>query len=167
VRILGIDPGSRRCGYGVIERLSTGRVRYVECGVVEAPASAPLTVRLVEIGAGLREVIDELQPEVVAAEGVFHGRNARSALQLGQARGALLLVCGEATLSVAEYAPATVKRAVAGSGRASKQQVQNMVRALCSLERPPRLDASDALAIAICHAFRMRAAAQLARRSLA
>jgi len=156
VRILGIDPGSLRCGYGVVERAGAGRVRYVECGVVEARASAPLPHRLVEIGAGLREVIDELRPQVVAVEGVFHGKNARSALQLGHARGVALLVCGEASLSVSEYAPATVKRSVAGSGRAGKEQVLRMVRTLCALERAPRLDASDALAVAICHAFHTR-----------
>jgi crossover junction endodeoxyribonuclease RuvC len=154
VRILGIDPGSRRCGYGVVEKVGGGRVRYVECGVVEAPASASLPRRLVEICAGLREVIAELEPQAVAVEGVFHGQNARSALQLGHARGAALLVCGEATLEVSEYAPATVKRAVAGNGRASKEQVSRVVRMLCALDRVPRLDATDALAVAICHAFR-------------
>ena len=154
MRILGIDPGSRRCGYGVVERVGGGRVKYVECGVVEAPAAAPLPRRLVEISQGLREVIAELRPQVVAVEGVFHGQNARSALQLGHARGAALLVCGEATLEVSEYAPATVKRAVAGNGRATKEQVSRVVRMLCALDRVPRLDASDALAIAICHAFR-------------
>ena len=153
MRILGIDPGSTRCGYGIVERLAVGRVSYVECGVVEARASAPMHQRLVEICEGLREVIAELRPHVVAVEGVFHGQNARSALQLGHARGVALLVCGEAKLDVSEYAPATVKRSVAGTGRASKEQVQRMVRTLCALERAPRLDASDALAVAICHAF--------------
>jgi crossover junction endodeoxyribonuclease RuvC len=154
VRILGIDPGSRRCGYGVVERVAPGRVRYVECGVVEARATLPLSARLVEISDGLREVIAELRPRAVAVEGVFHGLNARAALQLGHARGAALLVCGQAQLDVAEYAPATVKRAVAGDGHASKEQVGRMVRMLCALGGTPRLDASDALAIAICHAFR-------------
>ena len=156
MRILGIDPGSVRCGYGVVERAGVGRVRYIECGVVEARAAAPLHQRLVEICAGLREVILELRPQVVAVEGVFHGKNARSALQLGHARGVALLVCGEASLSVSEYAPATVKRSVAGTGRAGKEQVSRMVRTLCALDRAPRLDASDALAVAICHAFHTR-----------
>ena len=153
LRILGIDPGSLRCGYGVVERVAAGRVRYVECGVVEARPTAPLHTRLVEIGAGLREVIDELRPHVVAVEGVFHGQNARSALQLGHARGVALLVAGESSLGVSEYAPSTVKRAVAGSGRATKEQVLRMVRMLCALDGSPKLDASDALAVAICHAF--------------
>jgi crossover junction endodeoxyribonuclease RuvC len=158
MRILGIDPGSRFCGYGVIEQVGPGRVRYIECGVVEPnlKAAAPLPARLAEIAAGLREVIGELRPQAVAVEGVFHGKNARSALQLGHARGVALMLAGEAGLAVHEYAPATVKRAVAGNGAADKLQVQAMVRALCELRRAPRLDASDALAVAICHAFRLR-----------
>jgi crossover junction endodeoxyribonuclease RuvC len=160
MRILGIDPGSRRCGYGVVERLAPGRVRYVECGIVEARATDSLPARLAEIGEGLSEVIAELRPQVVAVEGVFHGVNARSALQLGHARGVALLVCGQSSLTVNEYAPATVKRAIAGSGRATKEQVLRMVRMLCALESSPRLDASDALAVAICHAFRSRVGAR-------
>ena len=156
MRILGIDPGSRRCGYGVIERVGAGRVRYVECGIVEARATDSLASRLAEIGEGLAEVIAELRPQAVAVEGVFHGKNARSALQLGHARGVALLVCGQSSLAVNEYAPATGKRAVAGSGRASKDQVLRMVRMLCALEQSPRLDASDALAVAICHAFQAK-----------
>jgi crossover junction endodeoxyribonuclease RuvC len=151
---LGIDPGSRFCGYGVVERAGAGRVGYVECGVLEPRRASALSSRLAEIGAGLREVIAELSPDVVAVEGVFHGVNARSALALGHCRGVVLATAGEAALPVFEYAPATVKRAVAGNGAASKLQVAAMVRALCRLRSAPRIDASDALAIAICHAFR-------------
>ena len=153
MRILGIDPGSRFCGYGVVDITGPGAVRYVECGVIEPRRGAPMHLRLGEVLAGLREVIAELEPEEVAVEGVFHGRNARSALKLGQARGVALAVAGEARLEVFEYAPATVKRAVAGGGQASKAQMQAMVRAICSLRRAPRPDAADALGIAICHAF--------------
>jgi crossover junction endodeoxyribonuclease RuvC len=160
IRILGIDPGSRFCGYGVVERGGVGRVRYVECGVVEPLRTASMQARLTEIYAGLREVIEELRPTHVAVEGVFHGVNARSALQLGHSRGVALLAAGQSALEVFEYAPATVKRQVAGNGAASKQQVQAMVRHLCALKRAPRLDASDALAVAICHAFRFKALAR-------
>jgi crossover junction endodeoxyribonuclease RuvC len=167
-RILGIDPGTRYFGYGVVERLAPGRVRYVECGVLEPSRGAALAARLAEISDGLREVIVELAPSVVAVEGVFHGVNPRSALQLGHSRGVALAMAGAAALPVHEYAPATVKRAVAGNGAASKGQVQAMVRALCGLKRAPKLDASDALAVAICHAFRGLAvgalAAKVARR---
>src|SRR5581483_1297750 len=154
MRILGIDPGSRYCGYGVVERVAAGRVRYGECGILEPGRDRPLHLRLAEILDGIREVIQELQPRVVAVEGVFHGVNARSALQLGHSRGVALVAAGERDLDVFEYAPATVKRAVAGHGRASKEQVGAMVRSLLDLQRTPRLDASDALAVAICHAFR-------------
>jgi crossover junction endodeoxyribonuclease RuvC len=153
-RILGIDPGTRFFGYGVIERLQAGRVHYIECGVIEPKRGDELAPRLASIADGLREVIAELAPEVVAVEGVFHGVNARSALQLGHSRGVALAAAGAHALPVHEYAPATVKRAVAGNGAATKTQVQAMVLALCGLKRAPRLDASDALAVAICHAFR-------------
>jgi crossover junction endodeoxyribonuclease RuvC len=153
-RILGIDPGTRYFGYGVIERAAAGRVRYIECGVLEPTRTADLAARLGEISLGLVELIRELEPDVVAVEGVFHGVNARSALQLGHSRGVALAAAGAHALPVHEYAPATVKRAVAGNGAASKLQVQAMVRTLCGLRRAPKLDASDALAVAICHAFR-------------
>jgi crossover junction endodeoxyribonuclease RuvC len=153
-RILGIDPGTRYFGYGVIERLPSRRVRYIECGVIEPKRGAALASRLAEIADGLAEVIDELKPEVVAVEGVFHGVNPRSALQLGHSRGVALAAAGAHALPVHEYAPATVKRAVAGNGAATKHQVSAMVLQLCGLQRAPRLDASDALAVAICHAFR-------------
>ncbi len=162
-RILGIDPGTRYFGYGVIERVGPGRVRYIECGVLEPKRGAALAARLAEIADGLGEVIRELAPSVVAVEGVFHGVNARSALQLGHSRGVALAAAGAAALPVHEYAPATVKRRVAGSGAASKQQVQAMVRALCGLRRAPKLDASDALAVAICHAFAGAAALRVGR----
>ncbi len=154
MRILGIDPGTRYFGYGVVERLAAGRVRYIECGVIEPRRGGELAARLAEIARGLGEIIRELSPEVVAVEGVFHGVNARSALQLGHSRGVALAAAGSHELPVHEYAPATVKRAVAGNGQATKDQVQAMVRALCGLKRAPTLDASDALAVAICHAFR-------------
>jgi crossover junction endodeoxyribonuclease RuvC len=160
IRILGIDPGSRYCGYGVVERGLGGRIGYVECGVIEPTRTAPLHVRLAEICDGLTEVVDELRPMQVAVEGVFHGVNARSALQLGHSRGVALLVAGARALDVFEYAPATVKRQVAGNGSASKDQVSAMVRQLCDLKRAPRHDATDALAVAICHAFRVRRVAQ-------
>lgn len=156
MRVLGIDPGSRVCGYGVIEPLGLLKVRYVECGVIEPDARSSMAARLAEIAEGLRGVIHELRPKCVAVEGIFHGVNPRSALKLGQSRGVALLVAAEADLPVFEYAPATVKVAVSGSGRASKQQVLSMVQRLCALKSEPRFDASDALAVALCHTFRTR-----------
>jgi len=150
VRILGLDPGSRVCGYGVVEEIG-GQLRYLECGVLTAPADRPMEMRLGEIARGLREVITELSPTAVAIEDVFVHQNMRSALALAQARGMALAVLGLAGLRVASYAPALVKKAVSGSGRADKAQVARMVQALIGLRSLPRADATDALAVAITH----------------
>ena len=150
MRILGLDPGSRYCGYGVID--DTGRtLRYIECGILTAPASRAMEQRLGEIARGMREVIDELAPEIVAVEDVFIHQNPRSALALAQARGMALAVIGLAGLRVASYPPAVVKKAIAGSGAAGKEQIARMVQALVGMRSLPRADATDALAIAITH----------------
>ena len=151
MRILGLDPGSRVCGYGVIESDGAQSLSYVECGVLTAPEVKPMEERLGEIARGLREVIDELRPAVVAVEDVFVHHNARSALALAQARGMALAVCGLAGLRVASYPPALVKKTVTGSGGAPKEQIAKMVQVLIGLRSLPRSDASDALAIAITH----------------
>lgn len=152
MRILGVDPGTRRCGYGVIEAVA-GRLRYVECGVIEPPARASLELRLAELAETLREVLRELAPSVVAVEDVFHGADARAALTLGHARGVVLAAAGAERLVVHAYPPATVKKSVTGHGAAEKSQVGGVVKALLGLQRPPRTDAADALAVAICHAL--------------
>ncbi|CAN5888847.1 crossover junction endodeoxyribonuclease RuvC [soil metagenome] len=150
MRILGLDPGSRICGYGVVD--ATGdELRYVECGVLTAPESKPMEVRLGEIARGIKEVIAELSPTVVSVEDVFVHQNPRSALALAQARGMALAVIGPAGMSVASYSPAVVKKTVSGSGRADKDQVARMVQALIGLRSLPRADATDALAVAITH----------------
>jgi crossover junction endodeoxyribonuclease RuvC len=154
VRILGLDPGSRVCGYGVIDVPEVGRggaLRYVECGLLTAPAERAMEQRLGEIACGLREVIGELAPDVVAIEDVFVHQNARSGLALAQARGMALAVVGLAGISVASYSPAVVKKSVSGSGRADKDQIGRMVQALIGLKSLPRADATDALAVAITH----------------
>src|SRR5262245_9466192 len=131
-------------------------MRYVECGVLTAPEDRPMEQRLGEIARGLREVIGELSPAVVAVEDVFTYQNPRSALALAQARGMALAVIGLAGLSVASYPPAVVKKAVVGSGRADKTQVARMVQALIGLRGEPRVDATDALAVAIAHGLASR-----------
>jgi crossover junction endodeoxyribonuclease RuvC len=151
VRVLGIDPGSRVCGYGLIDAEGS-RLSYVECGVVQPQRDSSLAHRLAEVWSGLREVVAELKPQVVAVEGVFVAGNARTALALGHARGVALCVAGEASLEVVEYAPALVKRTVSGYGRASKGQVARVVGLLLGLNRLPRADAADALAVALTHA---------------
>jgi crossover junction endodeoxyribonuclease RuvC len=155
VRILGLDPGSRFCGYGVIDEVG-GELRYVECGVLTAPEGNAMEQRLGEIARALHEVIAELRPAVVAVESVFLQSNPRSALALAQARGMALAVIGLAGLSVASYSPASVKKAVSGSGRADKDQIARMVQALIGLKSLPRVDATDALAVAIAHGQAVR-----------
>lgn len=162
MRILGIDPGSRVCGYGVIDAVGD-ELRYVECGLLTAPEDRPMEARLGEIARALREVLGELAPTAVAVEDVFSHQNPRSALALAQARGMALAVVGLAGLAVASYAPALVKRSVAGSGRAEKDQVARMVQQLVGLRSLPRADATDALAVAITHGRALRpTAARLA-----
>ena len=155
VRILGLDPGSRVCGYGVIDE-AAGDLRYIECGILTAPEAHPMEQRLGEIARGLREVISELAPHIVAVEDVFVRQNPRSALALAQARGMALAVIGLAGLAVASYPPASVKKAVSGSGRADKAQIARMVQALIGLTSLPREDATDALAVAITHGRTVR-----------
>lgn len=162
MRILGLDPGSRVCGYGVVDDVG-GELRYVECGVLTAPDGRPMEQRLGEIARGLREVIGELAPAVVAMEDVFSHQNVRSALALAQARGMALAVAGLAGLAVTSYPPASVKKALSGSGRADKGQLARMVQALIGLRSLPRADATDALAVAITHGRTVRpTAARLA-----
>jgi crossover junction endodeoxyribonuclease RuvC len=152
LRVLGIDPGTLRLGYGVVEHDGRAALRYVECGVITAPARDPRPARLAEIGRALRELLIELRPNAVAMEEAFYGKNVQSTLALGEARGVALFVAAEHGLSVSGYAPAKVKQAVVGHGRATKDQIGYLVRALLSMRRTPEPDAADALAIAICHA---------------
>jgi crossover junction endodeoxyribonuclease RuvC len=151
VKIFGIDPGSERTGYGCVE--STGsRHRLVICGCLAAPAAATFPDKLRSIHAGLATLLERHRPDCVAIENIFHARNVRSALKLGHARGIALLAASEAGLEVIEYAPAEIKRAVVGYGRAEKHQIQQMVKLLLGLDAVPTPhDAADALAVAICH----------------
>lgn len=143
-----------RLGYGVVEADGAGgaRVAYVECGVISAPAHRPRAARLAEIGRGLRDLIAEVRPQAVAMEEAFYGVNVQSTIALGEARGVALFVAAEHGLDVTGYPPATVKKSVVGHGRATKEQIGFLVRALLSMRRTPAPDAADALAIAICHA---------------
>lgn len=150
-RVLGVDPGTRLLGWGVIEQ--TGRtVRVLGHGVLRAPPRDDLPTRLGVLAGGLREVVRTHHPTEAAIEETFHGRSARAALSLGEGRGAAIVVVAEAGLPVTGYANNVVKRAVTGAGRAGKERVQAMVMRLLGLrERPETLDASDALALALCH----------------
>lgn len=149
-RVLGIDPGSVRTGYGLVD-LSRGRqARYCASGCIK-PRSAVFTDRLAEIYSGVVAVIAEHQPQVLAIEEVFMARNPQSALKLGQARGVAIAAAVAAGLPIHEYAARKVKQAVVGTGAASKEQVQHMVQTLLALSDRPPSDSADALALAICH----------------
>jgi crossover junction endodeoxyribonuclease RuvC len=151
VIVFGIDPGSERTGYGCVE--SDGRRhRLIVCGSLSAPARTPFPGRLQAIHEGLAALLAEHRPTCVAIENIFHAKNIRSALRLGHARGVALLAASTAGVSIVEYTPAEIKRAVVGFGRAEKHQVGHMVKLLLALDAAPAShDAADALAIAICH----------------
>jgi crossover junction endodeoxyribonuclease RuvC len=154
VIVLGIDPGTATTGYGVVAREGGGAVSLLECGVVRTEATSPLALRLRAIFEGVVEVLERTHPDVVAVESAFYAKNARTALVLGHARVAILLAATLRDLPVAEYAPAEVKNAVAGTGRATKEQVQFMVKQLLRLKDVPRpSDAADGVAIALTHCF--------------
>jgi crossover junction endodeoxyribonuclease RuvC len=164
VRVLGIDPGSVRTGWGVVER-SGSKLIGIAAGVIEAGSKDELHERLPVIYDGLRAVILEHQPTTVAVEDIFYARNVQSALKLGHARGVALLAAGHAGLDVSSYPPAVVKRTVAGRGSAEKEQVAQIVGAILGWKTLPAIDATDALAIAITHAqaSRMPTAAPASR----
>lgn len=156
MRVFGIDPGSDRTGYGCVES-DGSRHQLVGCGALTFPPKSPLPDRLSRIYDGLAALLEHHSPDCVAIEDVFHARNVRSALTLGHARGVALLAATRTGVPVAAYAPAEIKRAVVGYGRAEKQQIQRMIALLLGLGAPPTPhDAADALAVAICHLHRAR-----------
>mgnify|MGYP000297753461 CR=1 FL=1 len=148
--ILGVDPGSRKTGFGIIN-VAGGQHDYVTSGVIRLP-DASLPERLKVIFDGLTEIIEQYCPQQVAVEQVFMAKNAGSALKLGQARGAAIVACVTQGLEVAEYSARQIKQAVVGTGAANKEQVQHMVKTLLRLPGMPQEDAADALGAAICHA---------------
>ncbi len=152
MRVLGIDCGGEYTGYGVVELCSEEELVCLTCGAIRLSPRQPLARRLTRIYDELGILISEHRPGEVAIEEVFYALNVKSALKLGQVRGVAMLAAAAAGLEVAEYSPLTIKSSVVGYGRADKQQVQHMVTRLLRLPEPPEpMDASDALAIAICH----------------
>ncbi|MFN3201842.1 MAG: crossover junction endodeoxyribonuclease RuvC [Bradymonadia bacterium] len=149
-RVLGIDPGTRFCGWGIVDA-DGPHMSHVDNGVVVLGDSAPLAKRLSILLDRLSALIDEYQPTAAACEGVFQHKNARSALILGHARGVALAVMAKAGLDVKEYTPMQIKKAVCGHGRAGKLQVQHMVSMRLGLNEVPQEDAADAVAVALCH----------------
>lgn len=158
IRICGFDPGTLVCGYGVIDfEPRTQGLVLVECGTLE-PGSGSVQQRLDVLGRDAAELIREFKPAAAGLEHAYFGINPQSALRISEARGVLLRVCGEAGVPVEQYQPSSAKLSVAGSGRATKEQVRAVVMRALHLASPPKLDASDALAIAICRARRWRMA---------
>ncbi len=149
--ILGIDPGSRKTGYGLVNSVR-GKNEYVASGVIRVDGTLSLPERLHVIFTSLGEIIEHYSPSEVAVEQVFMAKNASSALKLGQARGAAIVAAVQHNLPVAEYEARKVKQSVVGTGAADKLQVQHMVKSLLKLPRVPQEDAADALAVALCHA---------------
>lgn len=165
MRVLGIDCGGEYTGYGVVEMHAGGKLCCLTCGAIKLSSREALPIRLSRIFNQLGELISEHQPDEVAIEDVFYALNAKSALKLGQVRGVAMLAAAVAGLPVAEYSPLTIKSSVVGYGRAEKVQVQQMVVRLLNLSSAPEpMDASDALAIAICH---LHTAATLLRQNVA
>ncbi|MEZ4220446.1 MAG: crossover junction endodeoxyribonuclease RuvC [Polyangiaceae bacterium] len=147
---LGIDPGTRKLGWGVVAR-SGNRLTHVAHGVIKLDGKRPLAERLTVIESQLETVITTHRPDVGSVESLFFHKDAQAAAKLGHARGVVLLILARAGVRVAEYAPAKVKRTVAGGGQADKRQVAMMIRTLFALDELPPLDASDALALAVTH----------------
>jgi len=152
MRVMGVDCGGEFTGYGVVEIDSRGKLGCLTCGAIQLSPREALPRRLSKIFNQLGEIIAAHRPDEVAIEEVFYALNVKSALKLGQVRGVAMLAAAAAGLDVAEYSPLTIKSSVVGYGRAEKQQVQQMVMRLLELSAPPEpMDASDALAVAICH----------------
>jgi len=153
VKVIGIDPGTAACGYGIVQE-SGGRLRALDHGWWRTAAGERPELRLKKIFDGVAALVEEHRPDAVVLEESFVGADARTALSVGQARGAVLVACAAAGVECAEYAPARVKQAVCGYGRAEKAQVQRMVKTILGLPSPPTPHhAADALAVAICHAL--------------
>ena len=150
--ILGIDPGTAVTGYGVVAKASGSAVSLVECGVVRTSSGEALAVRIREIYQEIAALISRHEPTVVVVEDVFLGKNVKSALKLGHARGAILLAAALSEIPIAEYSPREIKKAVVGNGNATKDQVGFMVQQQLRLKAPPSpADASDGVAVALCH----------------
>ena len=158
--ILGIDPGSRKCGYGLVSA-NGSRLEYVACGVIRVE-QLEFPDRLQSIFRTLTEIIEEYHPQVAAIEEVFMGKSASSALKLGQARGAAMVACSNQALPVHEYSTSKIKQALTGTGRAEKAQMQHMICMILQLNKAPSEDAADALSVAVCHAHTTQSLVKMA-----
>jgi crossover junction endodeoxyribonuclease RuvC len=170
MRILGIDPGLTRCGVGIVDLNSNRRASFVAVHVIRTPSTSELPARLFELETGLTEMFDSYQPDAIAIERVFSQHNVRTAMGTAQASAVAMLIAARNQSEVAMYTPTEVKAAVTGYGRADKAQITSMVTRLLNLAEPPKpADAADALALALCHAWKghgkSRIAEHLAKQS--
>ncbi len=167
LRVLGIDPGLTRCGLGIVDVDATRRAHLVHVGVVRTAKETPVAERLAQVAAGIRAAIEGFAPHVVAVERVFAQHNTQTVMGTAQAGGVALMLAAEAGLATATHTPSEVKAAVTGYGSADKRQVQAMIARILRLDEPPQpADAADALAIALCHAWRRDAATPAAAQKL-
>jgi len=165
--VLGIDPGLTRCGVGIVDVDRSRRGTLVHVGVIRTPPEMPIGERLAAVAAGIRTVLEQHRPDAVAVERVFAQHNSHTVMGTAQASGVALLLAAEAGLPAATHTPSEVKAAVTGYGSADKKQVQAMIARILRLDAPPQpADAADALAIALCHAWRRDGAAPGASESL-
>lgn len=153
--ILGVDPGSRITGFGVI-RVANGKVEHINHGVIMLDADQAFPVRMAELGEAFREVMEKYKPHQVVIEKIFLGKNADSAFKLGHARGVIMYEAGRGKASVEEYATRSVKKGITGNGGSSKEDVQAVLKAILNIQSINRIDASDALAMACYHAFEIK-----------
>ena len=155
MRVLGIDPGLTRCGIGVVEKSTAGRLSLIDCGVTRTDSDTPLAERLLQLEGELIGWLERVAPDAIAVERVFSQLNVRTAMATGQAAGVALLLAARSGLPIALHTPTEVKAAVTGSGRAGKAQVATMVVKILGLKKAPTpVDTTDALALAICHHWR-------------
>lgn len=153
--VLGVDPGTAVTGYGLVALTRGGAVSLLECGVIRTSSRAPLPARIRQVFEGVTELLERFDPHAVSVEDVYQGKNPRSALTLGHARGAILLAAALREIPIAEYTAPEIKQAVAGTGRATKEQVAFMVQQHLRLRTPPApADAADGVAAALCHCYR-------------
>ncbi|OGX12263.1 MAG: crossover junction endodeoxyribonuclease RuvC [Omnitrophica bacterium RIFOXYB12_FULL_50_7] len=159
MRVMGIDPGTHRTGFGILE--SSGRdYKLVICGTIRASSKDPIAKRLLHIFESLQKNIKSYKPDIVALETLFFAKDIRAVERIGEARACAMLAASKQGLEVIEYAPTAVKKSVTGNGRAAKEQIQFMVKRLLNLKESPAPDASDALAIAMCHLHSLKSRGQ-------
>ncbi len=151
MRVLGIDPGNHITGYGVVEKQRSG-LHHVMHGEVKISKAASRSSCMLMMYDNILDVINRSSPDVIAVEDIFYGKNIKSLIRQGEARGVIILACSHKHIPIYEYTPLEIKKAVVGYGRAEKNQVQTMVKAILRLSESPPVDAADALAVAICHA---------------